>query len=50
MADPLSKQLGQSVIVENKAGGGGSVGALEVVSRSKGWLHPRHCDSLYNGI
>ena len=35
MADPLSKQLGQSVIVENKAGGGGSVGALEVVRAPK---------------
>jgi len=29
IADPLSKALGQSVIVENKAGGGGVVGALE---------------------
>lgn len=30
IADPLGKALGQSVIVENKAGGGGVVGALEV--------------------
>ena len=29
IADPLGKALGQSVIVENKAGGGGSVGAAE---------------------
>ncbi|MFZ4287459.1 tripartite tricarboxylate transporter substrate binding protein BugE [Variovorax sp. HJSM1_2] len=29
IADPLGKALGQSVIVENKAGGGGVVGALE---------------------
>jgi tripartite-type tricarboxylate transporter receptor subunit TctC len=29
IADPLGKQLGQSVIVENKAGGGGVVGALD---------------------
>ena len=35
MAEPLGKQLGQSVIVENKAGGGGSVGALEVVRAPK---------------
>jgi tripartite-type tricarboxylate transporter receptor subunit TctC len=35
MADPLSKQLGQPVIVENKAGGGGSVGALEVMRAPK---------------
>ncbi|MEY3418256.1 MAG: hypothetical protein RJA46_27, partial [Pseudomonadota bacterium] len=35
MSEPLSKQLGQSVIVENKAGGGGSVGALEVVRAPK---------------
>jgi len=31
IAEPLGKQLGQSVIVENKAGGGGVVGAQELV-------------------
>ena len=30
IADPLGKALGQSVIVENKAGGGGVVGATEL--------------------
>ncbi|AOG22595.1 tripartite tricarboxylate transporter substrate binding protein BugE [Acidovorax sp. RAC01] len=30
IADPLGKALGQSVIVENKAGGGGVVGASEI--------------------
>jgi len=31
IADPLGKALGQSVIIENKAGGGGVVGAQETV-------------------
>jgi tripartite-type tricarboxylate transporter receptor subunit TctC len=29
VADPIAKALGQSVVVENKAGGGGVVGALD---------------------
>ena len=35
VADPLGRQLGQPVIVENRAGGGGSVGALEVARAPK---------------
>jgi tripartite-type tricarboxylate transporter receptor subunit TctC len=35
IADALGRQLGQPVIVENRAGGGGSVGALEIARASK---------------
>ena len=35
VGDALGSQLGQPVIVENKAGGGGSVGALEVMRAPK---------------
>lgn len=35
IADPLGRQLGQPVIVENRAGGGGSVGALEIARAPK---------------
>ena len=35
VGDALGRQLGQPVIVENKAGGGGSIGALEVMRSPK---------------
>ncbi len=44
IAEPLGKALGQSVIVENKAGGGGVVGALEIARTAPTatrWAWPR---------
>lgn len=35
VGDSLGRQLGQTVIIENKAGGGGSIGALEVMRAPK---------------
>jgi len=35
IADPLGKALGQSVIVENKAGGGGIVGIQGILKRGR---------------
>ncbi len=35
IAEPLGKILGQTVMVENKAGGGGSIGALDIVKAPK---------------
>ncbi|MBU6437552.1 MAG: tripartite tricarboxylate transporter substrate binding protein BugE [Betaproteobacteria bacterium] len=35
MAEPMGRALGQPVIVDNKAGGGGAVGALEVIRAPK---------------
>lgn len=35
VGDALGRQLGQPVIVENKAGGGGAIGALEVMRAPK---------------
>lgn len=31
IADPMSKMLGQPVIVDNRAGGGGTIGAMEMI-------------------
>jgi tripartite-type tricarboxylate transporter receptor subunit TctC len=35
IAEPLSKVLGQPIIVENKAGAGGSIGALDIARGNK---------------
>jgi tripartite-type tricarboxylate transporter receptor subunit TctC len=35
IAEPLSKVLGQPIVVENKAGAGGSIGALDIARGSK---------------
>ena len=44
IAEPLGKALGQSVVVENKAGGGGVVGANEIAKAhptATYWAWPR---------
>jgi tripartite-type tricarboxylate transporter receptor subunit TctC len=44
IADPLGRALGQSVIVENKSGGGGIVGANETAKSAPmatRWAWPR---------
>ncbi len=35
IAEPLGKVLGQSIVVENKAGAGGSIGALDIARGNK---------------
>jgi tripartite-type tricarboxylate transporter receptor subunit TctC len=39
LAPALSQQLGQSVIVENKGGASGSIGAAAVAAAPPRWLH-----------
>jgi tripartite-type tricarboxylate transporter receptor subunit TctC len=39
ISEPLGKAIGQSVIVENKAGGGGVIGANETAKASRTAIH-----------
>ncbi len=39
VAQAMSEGLGQSIVVENKAGGSGMIGADSVAPRGAGWLH-----------
>ncbi len=47
-ADQMSRILGQPVVVENRAGGGGSIGA-DAIAKRAGRLHHRHLHGLDHG-
>ena len=42
LGDVVSKQWGQSVVVENRPGAGGVIASQAVVDLAAGWLHPDH--------
>ena len=46
VSEKINAHLGQTMIVDNKAGGGGSVGATESGARRARRLHARHGDGL----
>ncbi len=39
VAESMSKDLGQQIVVENVGGAGGTLGAGRVASAEPGWLH-----------
>ena len=44
MQDPMSKSLGVPIVIENRAGGGGNIGAAAVAHAEQSRLFPSECN------
>ena len=49
MGERINAALGQTLVVDNRAGGGGVLGATEIAPRRARWLHDRHGHRQHHG-